>query len=465
MNNHKDVLLVESHYRSRPWFLALKQKVMPIIFSVLPEERLFFINNGCNKNRLFYVSSKHSQKYIDETKIDWTLLKKFENKVNIKIIDLINADRTIRNYTKKTAYLYAQNIIKIIYKIEKSYKVYLVITEPTFLHELLIAVYMASCGAKVANPRPDRFFPNKLMFFEGLRFDRIINLKENQNAKIMAKDVIKNVRMSKSASFFKENAKRNSITSDKWMKLFRTTLLSLRNRKNKFIQPSLGSLLYKKTHSVLRRWLLMSLHANKFKNLDEIKEKFIMFPLHVQPEQSIDVAGRPFTDQVSYIKQLAKILPIDITLLVKEHTHALGSREPGFYDNFNKIHNIKLLNPFTNSGAVIQKSLGVVTITGTAGFEAFIRKKAYLTAVPCYFSNQKNQFFNPWNQNFKDLISLFEKSKKSSRNDSLIEKKLESIYKYVYDGYVFDPFRNKEVMTEQNLKDLTVAFDLLCNYK
>ena len=40
-----------------------------------------------------------------------------------------------------------------------------------------------------------------------------------------------------------------------------------------------------------------------------------------------------------------------------------------------------------------------------------------------------------------------------------------SIYKYVYDGIVFDPFRNKEVMTKKNLNDLTVAFGLLCNYR
>ena len=71
----------------------------------------------------------------------------------------------------------------------------------------------------------------------------------------------------------------------------------------------------------------MTFSKKTFTKLEEIKEKFILFPLHVQPEQSIDVAGRPFTDQIAYIKQLAKILPIDIVLVVKEHTHALGSRE------------------------------------------------------------------------------------------------------------------------------------------
>ncbi len=465
MNNKKGVLLVESHYRSRPWFLALKQNISPIIFSVLPEERSFFIKNGCDKNKLFYVSSKQSQEYMDNNEIDWCLLKSFEKKTNFKIIDLINADRTLKKYNQNTTYLYAQNIINIIYKIDKIYNIYLVITEPTFLHELLIAVYMNSRGAKVAHPRPDRFFPNKFMFFDGLRYEKIINLKKNENAKKIAKDVIRKVRMSEPASFFRENAKRNSITSDKWIKLFRTTFLSVRNGKNKFIQPSLYSLLYNKIIAVLRRWVLMTFSKKTFTKLEEIKEKFILFPLHVQPEQSIDVAGRPFTDQIAYIKQLAKILPIDIVLVVKEHTHALGSRENGFYKNFEKIHNIKLIDPFINPGTVIEKSDGVVAITGTAAFEAFIRKKPYLTAVPCYFSNEENKFFNPWEQNFNDLNLLFKNSMKSSSKDSLIEKKLISIYKNVYDGYVFDPFRNKEVMTEQNLKNLTIAFGLLCNNK
>ena len=49
-------------------------------------------------------------------------------------------------------------------------------------------------------------------------------------------------------------------------------------------------------------------------------------------------------------------------------------QENGFYKNFEKIHNIKLIDPFINPGTVIEKSDGVVAITGTAAFEAFIRK-------------------------------------------------------------------------------------------
>ena len=59
---------------------------------------------------------------------------------------------------------FMQNIINVIYKIDKIYNIYLVITEPTFLHELLIAVYMNSCGAKGLHPRPDRFSQINLCF-------------------------------------------------------------------------------------------------------------------------------------------------------------------------------------------------------------------------------------------------------------------------------------------------------------
>ncbi len=57
------IVLVESHYRTRSWFLALKDIGLTHIISVMPEEYKLFIKNGFKK-KIYVICTFHKKNRI-----------------------------------------------------------------------------------------------------------------------------------------------------------------------------------------------------------------------------------------------------------------------------------------------------------------------------------------------------------------------------------------------------------------
>ena len=110
---------------------------------------------------------------------------------------------------------------------------------------------------------------------------------------------------------------------------------------------------------------------------DEIdaKENFIFFPLHLEPEIATLLYAPFYKDQLWLIKQIARSLPLDFKLYVKEHPAMVGFRSRRFYRELKKIPNVKLVRPTIESLPLINTAKLIVTISGTAGWEAIQLKK------------------------------------------------------------------------------------------
>lgn len=115
-------------------------------------------------------------------------------------------------------------------------------------------------------------------------------------------------------------------------------------------------------------------------------ERFILFPLHYEPELSLQVYAPFKTHQIAIIQNIAQSLPADKRLYVKEHpvSFAKGRRSPAYYDRLRRIPNVRVVSG--DSHELIKKSDGVVTITGTAGLEAMLLRKPVLTLGRVYYN-------------------------------------------------------------------------------
>ena len=104
-------------------------------------------------------------------------------------------------------------------------------------------------------------------------------------------------------------------------------------------------------------------------------DKYLYYPLHVQPEYSIDVRGTLWTNQIHTIELLSKSIPCDWLLYVKEHPGLLVSRirPPGFYDEIKKYPNVRFVNIFEDMHKLIVNAQMVAVVGGTAGWEAVQR--------------------------------------------------------------------------------------------
>lgn len=107
--------------------------------------------------------------------------------------------------------------------------------------------------------------------------------------------------------------------------------------------------------------------------------RYVYFPLHVQPEFSVELYAPDYSDQISVIRQVARCLPADVELWVKDHPAASGAREASFYRQISQIPNVRLLESANDSLALVRGSMAVATITGTAGLEGLLMGKPVLT--------------------------------------------------------------------------------------
>lgn len=122
-------------------------------------------------------------------------------------------------------------------------------------------------------------------------------------------------------------------------------------------------------------------------NKADISKKYVLFPLHYQPEASTCVCAQKYEKQLFFIDSWAKSLPADTVLYVKEHYAILGHREIAFYKELKKYPNVVLIDPWENTRELINNAQAVTTLTGTAGWEAMLLKKPVFVGGNIFFDN------------------------------------------------------------------------------
>lgn len=104
-------------------------------------------------------------------------------------------------------------------------------------------------------------------------------------------------------------------------------------------------------------------------------KKYAYFPLHVQPEASIDLASPFYNNQIDLARQFALALPGDYILVVKAHPASAGRRSPSIYEKLERTPNVKLLDYRMSSEDVLKNVDIVLSINGSSMAEAgFLNK-------------------------------------------------------------------------------------------
>ncbi len=139
-------------------------------------------------------------------------------------------------------------------------------------------------------------------------------------------------------------------------------------------------------------------------------EQYFFYPFQLEPEAGVYIQGHGiYMNQVKLIQNIAAQLPPGVLLYVKDHPHDFGYRSASDYLSITKIPNIRLLKSNIPGKQVIYNSLGVMTITGTAGFEAIMLGKRVYAFGKTYYSKCP---LVTYIRNIRDLRScIYENSK------------------------------------------------------
>ena len=149
---------------------------------------------------------------------------------------------------------------------------------------------------------------------------------------------------------------------------------SEKQKAGKGIRFSFKYLPYYIYYNLYRACQGRKLFENSFYDTHNPNEKYIYFPLHVVPEYTLLVRGNMWINQLFIIENLAKSIPLDYKVYVKEHPANIGWRvRPfSFYKEIKSYTNVKLIPTYLDNNLMIKNSQLVITVTGTAGWEAVL---------------------------------------------------------------------------------------------
>jgi hypothetical protein len=166
---------------------------------------------------------------------------------------------------------------------------------------------------------------------------------------------------------------------------------------------------------------------NRFteKNPD-LNSKFIYFPLAHEPERTLLISTPHYTNQLEVISQIAKSIPIDYTLYVKEHYSMKNEawRNQTFYKQILDLPNVLLIHPLADSKELMKKCSMVITINGTTALEAGFYGKPSVVFGDTSFTYLP---FITRIYSYETLSNVIRTSLKTKFNFSTIEHYLELI--------------------------------------
>ena len=181
----------------------------------------------------------------------------------------------------------------------------------------------------------------------------------------------------------------------------------------------------------------------------------IYFPLHVQPEFTIDVRAPFCSNQLALIDNIAKSIPMGYRLVVKEHPAMRGYRNLTYYREIKKLYNVQLLSPLVDSHNLIRDSDAILTIVGTTAWEGILYEKPVVAFGPlCY------GFFDLLYhcKNIADLpLTLSEAIRAFKPDRNLLLKFVWAMLGSAHEGLWDSPLRSPSVTDGPNISKLAKA--------
>lgn len=187
-----------------------------------------------------------------------------------------------------------------------------------------------------------------------------------------------------------------------------------------------------------RRYVFKKNNAELFCHKINNQEKFVYFPLHLQPEMTTSTLGKEYCDQILAIERTLRIIPENWFVYVKEYPlQTYAWRDKYFYSRLRSLKRVKCVEGSTNTYDLMNKSQFVSTITGTAGFEAISGGKPALVFGLAWYRSL------PGVTIYSDKTKLSEVMKPFTTDD--VQEAFKNVEQYFVDGVVhYEIFEYKE---------------------
>ncbi len=430
----------------------IEQKIDCENFAIIdiPEKPRDFFKS---QNFLNLKKSWFFHDYIDVTKSkpDLEYISKFEKKYDINLWKLALNDRLFFRFNK----FYKFSRDEILSIIEQECKLFekildecnpdFLIMKETFMHK--DEIFYQMCIKRNVTPlilnQPNIGY--RCMISERLRhfdmLDSLENIDGNGRTIEELQNLLNRLNLSNQAKIMIN--KSGTSKRGKFSAMFdymKSNNNEIKTHYTYFGRNRLKVLYNEITHELKRKSRKSFIDKNAITEVD-LGEKFLYFPLAVEEERNILISAPFFTDQLEIIKNIAKSLPIDYKLYVKEAPgQAVRYWRPiSEYETIMDIPNVHLIHPSFSNVELIKNSSLVFTVSGSSGFEACFYNKPSIVFVDIGYSILPSVFKIGEIEKLPELIQKAINHKVDSKYLDRYMKYLENnSFEFDYMGYLTD---------------------------
>ena len=435
-----------------------------------------------NQNLVNFTKEWYFWEHITGIKkeIDIEFLKKFENKYKINLWEVAFTERAFYKYNP--FYQFSRNEILSIFeqeckffeKVLNEVKPNFLIIKTTDLHRNhLLSEMCRSAGIKILMLSASRLGYRSSISSQSDKIDLDLDEKIKNEIDVKSFDELK--KYFKKYNKYQQSKKIDSggtsisftkkiLQSIRWLtKTFNDEY------KEDYVHYGVSS------YSVIREYVSILLNEKirkrfidkKFVNELPLNEKFLFFPLHVQPERNVDIDAPFYANQIQVIANISKALPVDFKLYVKEHPqmNLRHWREISDYKEIMELPNVKLIHPSVDPKLLLDKCSIAINIAGTAGLEAALYEKPSIVFSDVVYASLPSVYRLKSLEELPTAIreSLKVKVKLSDVSEfmNLLHRSTFEFDFFGHDKKIFDEFHGGGflISNEISINDLKVFFE------
>jgi hypothetical protein len=487
----KVLFWIDSHFLPYCMAYYLQNKFdakMYAVFDVTNRTKIFFESQNL-------VNFQEQWFYHDNINFknppDIQFLQKFEEKYDINLWNLALNERLLYQYNAHHHFVQyeIESILTQECKLfetilDKINPDYLVTKDTALHHNHLLYLMCKKRGIKVLMMNYTKIGNNFIISEDIYKLDSFTKTNDDEIKKRSFKDLQLLLKSNNNAKNLKIYIKKR--TSSKLTKFFALTeyIFKSDNSNIKTHYSYFGRtkirVLFKEFYFILKTKYRKSFIDKNLINKVNQKEKYVLFPLHQEPERSLLIAAPYFTNQLETIRHVAKSLPPGYVLYVKEHyAQSLREwREISYYKKILEIPNVKLFHPSSSMEELIINSSLVIAVSGTAAFEANFYEKPSIIFSDMGFSKLSSVFLiDSLNKlpsvirtalkqkvNLKELDEYVTTLEKNSFNFDFIDYTLQEANWFRFGGNYADSVISNKKMTDFLLKYKKILDDLSTEY-
>ncbi len=399
-----------------------------------------------------WVGGELSQE--DDEEIKW-----LEDKGELSVRDIIMRDRVLRYKNYEDAVKYISTVSRKVREFILKENIEVIFGEQTWAFEIVVGQVSSILDVRYLVPKSTRIPNGKFAFFPSPYQKRVIEVNEvESHHRSKANKLLKNFKKEKpKPDYYKAKGNLPSPNFQWLLKPFHANKDPY--NETRFHWRDLKNYKSRDFNRVLRGFTVYL--RRPFEVKGPPSDSFVFITLHRQPEASVDVLGGYFSNQLETVRAISRSTPNSYRILVKEHSSAIGDRGPNFYSKLSGIPGVSTVDPYVDSFPFLENSDLVVSISGTASYEAALLGQPATTVAPMFFGPLLVcNGWNPYNSSLEDMSEMLgSKAQLPCREDKI--NFLSYILAQSFSGIISDPTQSKECMSTENINKVSDGFRLL----